>query len=275
VIVNEHHRTLSAALAGISTDARVTAQSALYPHVALRRWAFLFPTEAEADVIALDVTSTTYPWPMNKYHPAVDQITNSRDFRVISARDGIILAVSKERAEFATGISPQQGSGFSAGLKSPEFVSFAAATGAPQARRTIVFEGGLVLDGYTVNRSMAVTTGELPYQITTYWHTTSSQMEAYRPVLFLKREDGALAWAYDEGTPTDIWFPTDQWPTGEQINISFPPLDLSSFSGVLIGVLTPSGNTWVASDRLQVVGDEQAEPLDQGTLGMLFDLSRF
>jgi hypothetical protein len=130
----------------------------------------------------------------------------------------------------------------------------------------------LVLDGYTIHRPMSATTGDLPYQITTYWHAAAPLADAYRPVLFFRKEDGALAWAYDEGTPTDIWFPTDRWPTGKQVKVSYPELDLGGFAGVLVGVLSPSGDTWAASDRLQVAASETVEPLDQGTLAVLFDL---
>ena len=257
-VVTGHDLILSEALADIPDEASVIAQSGVYPHVALRRYAHLFPTETEADVIVLDVTSTTYPWSMNKYRSAVGKITSEPGLRVETARDGIIIL--------------DRGLGRGTELDATEFTSFARDPGGPQVEKPIEFESGLALDGISIQRPMAVTTGQLPWQITTFWHVTRPQTEAYRPVLFFRREDGALSWAYDEGTPTDIWFRTDRWTTGSQVKVVFPPLDLSDFAGVLVGVLIPSGDTWSVADRLQIIENDAVEPLDQGTLALLFDL---
>ena len=258
--VTDHDRLLSETLTSIPPDAEVIAQSALYPHVALRRRAVLFPTRAGADVVALDVTSTTYPWSMNKFDPAVNEMLERPGYRVTTARDGIIIL--------------ECGDGPAESTDDPGFASFAFATDEPQFPAAIRFDSGLVLDGYAIERPSAVSTAEAPWAITTFWHVDRPQLAAYRPVLFFTKPDGALGWAYDEGTPTDLWFDTARWTPGARMQVSFPPLDLSEFTRVLVGVVIPAGDTWATTDRLQTEAGSALEPLDQGTLAVLFDLSR-
>ncbi len=162
--ITEHHRTAQRLLAEIPADATVIAQSALYPHLATRRRVMLFPSSADADFIALDVTST---W-----------------------------------------------------------------------RRGAAFQ---------------------PAEDNTY------PSNIFRPVLYFTNAKGEIVWVYDEGTPTDIWFPTDRWAEDETIRAILPELDLSEFSGVLLGVRHADGATWNPWDHLPVIGGA-SRTLDEGTL---------
>ena len=245
-----HHQLLEGYLAAIPDDADVIAQSALYPRLATRRRAILFPSVAQADYIALDVTSTTYPLAMRGYREAVGEALTRPGYGVLVADDGILI--------LGRGQEP------SAVLDGERFTSFAWAGEGPAVTVPATFEDGLALEGYTRRPGF-------PEQIVTYWHATGPLPEAYQFVLYFTKEDGALAWAYDEGTPTEVWLPAPVWPVDERVQIVFPPLEIESFCAVLVGVVREGGDVWSPAGRLPITQSE-GPALDGDTLIRLFEL---
>ena len=144
------------------------------------------------------------------------------------------------------------------------FTTYVWAQEAAEVATPAEFKGGLVLEGYTRK------TGS-PGRIVTYWHTTAPLPESYKLVLYFTQEDGALVWAYDEGTPTESWFPTNVWPAGKCIRAVFPPLEIGQFTSALVGVVREGGDAWSAAGRLPIV-ESEGRTLDDSTLIHLFDI---
>jgi len=245
-----HHRLAESYLSSIPEDADVIAQSALYPRLATRRRAILFPSTADADYIVLDVTSTTYPLAMSGYREAVGEALTRPEYGVIAADDGILIL--------------QRDAGMSAGIDWERFTTFALAEEEPAIRMPATFGGGLILEGYMRRPGF-------PEQLVTCWRATEPLPEAYQFTLYFTQDDGALAWAYDEGTPTEVWMPATAWPAGERIQIVFPPLEIDQFAAVWVGVVREGGDTWSPAGRLPITA-AGGPTVDGGTLLQLFEL---
>ena len=79
--VTAHHRLAQEFIAMIPPDAALSAQANLYPHVALRRKAYLFPAVNDAEYVFLDVTSPTYPIDVAGLRGEVIQVARHRGLR--------------------------------------------------------------------------------------------------------------------------------------------------------------------------------------------------
>ena len=89
--VTEHHRLAAEFIAMIPPDAALSAQANLYPHVALRRKAYLFPAVNDAEYVFLDVTSPAYPIDVPGLWGEVHNLLDIGGFGVRRAQDGYLL----------------------------------------------------------------------------------------------------------------------------------------------------------------------------------------
>ncbi len=89
--ITAHDRLAQEFIAMIPPDAALSAQANLYPHVALRRKAYLFPAVNDAEYVFLDVTSPTYPADMQGLWGEVVNLLDIGGFGVLRAQDGYLL----------------------------------------------------------------------------------------------------------------------------------------------------------------------------------------
>jgi hypothetical protein len=245
-------------------DASVSAQSNLYPHVAHREKAYFFPAVNDADYVFLDATSTTYPLDAWGFYFATQQLLQSGQYSAVVARDGYLLLKRGAESDGYSGL--------------PEsFYTFARAGENPASLPVnIRFGDTLELVGYEYSIRDSVQGQTLPTTITTYWRVLAPSEVNYRFSFFFTREDGAIVFLYNEGTPTTYWYPPYQWPADVVIRMEVPELNPGRGQGVLLAVSAPGQDPWRADNRLRPEPGEgqNVELLDGGTLVKLFTLPR-
>lgn len=100
--ITEHDRIGKRIIAQIPSDATVSAQSDISPHVSQRRYVYVFPTVNDAEYVILDATSTIFPVhlfpieglaPEEAYLEYIRRLLHSGVYNVIQSEDGwVVLA---------------------------------------------------------------------------------------------------------------------------------------------------------------------------------------
>ena len=261
--VTAHDRLAQEFIAMIPPDAALSAQANLYPHVALRRKAYLFPAVEDAEYVFLDVTSPTYPIDVPGLRGEVIGLLDIGGFGVLRAEDGYLL--------LKRGLPP----GWEQ-LENAAFLSFARGAVPPGAHRvSFLFGDALELVGYEYDIHNTVTAGQPPATITTYWRRLRKLQDGYELAFDFTREDGAVVGQHTGSMSTAVtaWYPSWAWRAGETVRIETPVLAVGRGRGVLVAVVTPSGDPAAPADRVapivgQTVGPQ--EILQDGTLLKLF-----
>lgn len=89
-----HHRALQAVLAQVAPESRLSAQSNLLPHLAHRRYLYLFPSGdkvADEIVLDLDLSAERAPLDFYAFYQAVDALIANPDFGLKTWQDGALL----------------------------------------------------------------------------------------------------------------------------------------------------------------------------------------
>lgn len=114
--VSGHQRALAHTLDLIPTDAVVSAQDSLFPHLSRRPVIYLFPTLADAEYVVLDLDHSADKTPLDEalFSPTVDGLLASPDFYVIAFDAGALLlgrgsgqappAFAQTLADYRTGL---------------------------------------------------------------------------------------------------------------------------------------------------------------------------
>jgi uncharacterized membrane protein len=245
----------------IPRQAAVSAQSNLYPHVAQRTKAYLFPAINDAEYIFLDVTSTPFPVSLDDLFRQAQQLVRSGEYSVLAARDGYLL-LRRGAAE----VSPLP----------PEFYAFARASERdPGHALQVTFGDVLELVGYDYSPLNVVHATDLPATITTYWKLLRPAGLDYRFVFFFSRGDGAIVWQYDGETPATLWYPPADWHVGETVRVQTPILSVGRLRDVILAVLPPGKQPASIQDRLKPITAGDGHPLDlyeEGSMLRLFSL---
>ena len=207
----------------IPADAALSAQSNLYPHVAHRRKAYLFPTVDDAEYVFVDVTSTPYPVDVSKLNTEIQHLLEHGEFGVVKAQDGYLLL----RRGATGGLS---GDAWRA------FLTFAQADRPPARPTAIRFGDSLELVGFDGERHNVVTAGQLPATVTTYWRALQPLTADYEISFYFTRQDGAIVGSYEDALPALAWRPTRAWQPGEIVRVETPVLPIGRDRGVLVGV---------------------------------------
>ena len=259
--ITAHHRLADEFIALIPADAALSAQANLYPHVALRGKAYLFPAVADADYVFLDVTSPTYPTDVAGLQAAVFGLLDAGGFGVLRAQDGYLL--------LKRGLPP----GWEQ-LEGDAFLTFARGPLPAAARRVSVrFGDALELVGYDYDVHNVVTAGQPPATIATYWRPLRKLSGGYQFVFYFTREDGAVVGQYADGVALTAWYPSWAWRPAETLRVETPVLPVGRRRWVLVAVAAPWGDPTAPATRVGPIRDLTDEPLEilqEGTLVKLF-----
>jgi len=211
-VITPHARLLPRFTAQVPANAVVSAQPALYPHLATRAAIYEFPAVQDAEFILLDVTSRVAMHP-NDFRRRVDQLL-STDFVLVDAADGYILL--------------KRGAPTSASLP-PAFYTFVnVQSPQPQYPAHLIFsknDAELHFLGFDLFEP--IEEGRRLTGVRTYWQTT-------RPL-----PPGLRLWPYwtdDAGQvieePTlrplvgTLWAPPERWTPGQTVMISTLPWEV-------------------------------------------------
>ena len=257
--VTEHDRHGRELARRIPVTAAVSAQSNLYPHVAHREKAYLFPAIEDAEYIFLDVTGSAYPIDVAGLNSTLRSLLDSWRFIPEAAEDGYVLL---RRGEVeGDGIEDWE-----------RFLSFARADAEEIGHQTqATFGDTLELVGYDYAVHNVVTTGQPPATITTYWRALKPIGQNLDFAFFFTREDGAIVGGYSGANPTTEWLPTSTWEVGDIMRIQTPELQVGRDRGVLIAVTHAQQDPTDANSRLPITAaNEPGRVLPGGTLFQLF-----
>jgi uncharacterized membrane protein len=259
-LITAHHRIGHEVLAMVPPNAPVSAQTGLYPHLADRRQAYLFPTVADAEYVVLDVTAETYPVTLAFQHGRVEDLIYGSQFGILAAKDGFLLLKRNLTAAYHF----------------PEgFFSFARVDEHGQKLKVPHLLhadfGELELVGYNLLEQPVVTAAVPPITIETYWRATHEAALAYQFVPYFVQGDGAIGWVYGHGTATALYYPTYAWQPGELVRVTFPPHTTAGFREIYLGVVRWGGELLRIDDRLPILAAE-SKTIEQNTLLLLTTL---
>ena len=247
--VTDHHRQVREIMGLIPDDARVSAQSNLYPHLAHRERAYLFPAINDAQYVILDVTSPSYPILMDRMYSETWALVRSAEFEIMDARDGCLLFRRSDAGEAAS--------------LPDAFFSFARA-GREEIGNPVQAQFGTAIEllGYDHQVLNVVHAHEPPATITTYWRRLKPLSSDFSTAFFFTREDGAIAGNFDGWTFTALWYPPSAWQEGEIVRMETPILPIGQMHDVLLAVTWPRADSWLIEDRLKPIVSPDDAPLD-------------
>ncbi len=256
-----HHRLAREFMALIPPEAPLSAQSSLYPHLAHREKAYLFPAVNDAEYVFLDVTSPSYPISVGKLYRRVQTLLDSQEFGVLAAQDGYLLLKKGASEDLEMGLPD-------------EFYTFARADeGTVPHPLRLRFADALELVGYDYSILNVIHVHQLPVIVTTYWRPLRPLNLDYGFIFFFTRQDGAIVGCYDGGTSTSLWYPTSVWREGEVIRMETPILSLDRLGDAIVAVTLPGADPWSVEGRLQPlenIDGQPAEILQEESLLRLF-----
>lgn len=218
----------------IPSDASVSAQTMLVPHISQRARIYQFPYAKDvADYIFVDVTGDIYP-----YYDAIDYAYDVKTLwadgkhQVVTAQDGYLLL---KRSVLASGHAPTStvqvtdGADNTALLMTPQlsenFCSYMYAspqeiTNPLHATFTDTHGGGsLDLLGFNVGAPSKFSKSGGYMTITTYWKIPASVTPSLQPLFFLRGSDGKQYFASND-VPAILWCQTNMWKPGMVVKLT-------------------------------------------------------
>lgn len=220
--VTGHARVGSDFIRQIPTYAPLSAQNTLYPHLAHRRIAYMFPDVNEAVYIALDVTGFTWPLHPVEFKERYDEIIESGEFGVLDAEHGFILL---RRGEGNTSLPDA-------------FYDFARLERPPDPEYPLYadFGGRLQLLGYDVERDVR----QRDWPLVRLYLQVPPDAETggdlrLRPSLL---DSGGSVLDDMHWTPPVAvqWYPPSKWKPGEIIVVETTPVDVGGRFTLVLGV---------------------------------------
>jgi hypothetical protein len=203
-------------------DVPISASSGLYPHVAHRQKAYLFPTISDAQFILLDAIGPSSPVGAGDHYQIVRELLDYAQFGVARSDHGFLLL---ER-------------GLDDYRFSPTFYdAFLAGDALPQVPVGADFGGLLRLEGFEWD-VRPVVRPEQVVELTTYWQALSPLDNDYRLVFFFWDKDGSLVRVQPEEQAVH-WYPTWLWEPGQMVKVTLPPLPVGDLAHVGVAVLGP------------------------------------
>ncbi len=232
------HQRLGAEMAAqIPAAVPLFAPLNLNPHVSNRRVLHQsFANIASDDWLWIDVASLPNENGIQQY--IRDELRPQ--YETVWATDGYLLLKPP-----ASAFSIQH----SAFGGSRPFLAFTQPKTEPQYPLPVQFDNSLLLSGFDLHFNRAETV-----QVTTYWRALKPLPAGLSPILFLLDADGNPVGATPgaEMSPTLIWLPTDRWPVGETIAVTFNRLNWDTRARdryrLAIGVTT-AADPWAVGAR--------------------------
>jgi uncharacterized membrane protein len=218
--IGAHQKLQNRFVSMIPGGAPVSTQDQLDPHLADRRYLYLFqdmgglpfpgaPGSAAtppADWILLDVSSPTYPLPSFELHDRAVSDLRRRGWGVRSANDGLIL--------LQHGVSSKH--------IPPAFYSYMSEPTTAIQHRLSGSEHGLHVVGYSVTQT-DLTNHRVPSEAyTIYLRATRRLSRNYQPVIFTRLGSATECSGNTLGLD---WLPTVRWQPGKVYAVRFQPIE--------------------------------------------------
>lgn len=206
------HDRLGERIAGqIPTDASVSAQRHLNPHVSGRQTLYRFPYIGDAEYVFIDIATLANEG--NQYEIVRDLLAGD-EFGLVLAEDGYLL--------FQRGVDSQS-------AMDDEFYDFARvplgqADFQPQYPLDVTFGDALRLIGFDVFAGRHTEMPQTPLRFVLYWQVLEPMAEDYQIALYLLDDQRQVIGGPDFSREPGIvpyWFPTSQWQPGEIIRTEF------------------------------------------------------
>ena len=261
---NTHHRLGAEILEMVPAEVPVSAQSALYPHLSHRQGIYQFPTIADAEYIALDVTNRPAPLDYPSYFQHVQLALANPDFGSLTAADGYLLLQRGVQNRF---------------FPTEEFLSFTLAQ-PDEIEQPLQADFGdaLRLEGYTLTLLPVVDQRGPHVQMTTFWRALRASPGNLRPIFSYARADGAIVYQQTQLPFELYWRPTEEWQVGRLYKLTTPALQVTdNMAGVLLAVVPIDSYPGNPAARLKISSVPDSIPpdtADSGTLVRLLQLLR-
>ena len=253
--VTEHARRAAPLIERVNDlppEVPVAASSNLYPHVAHRQWAYLFPTVSDAEFILVDATGPGSPVGSGQQRWIVRDLLDYAQFGVAASDHGFLLL---ERGLDQYHLSPTFHEVFLAGAQSPQ-----VPVGAD-------FGGRLRLEGFDWDVRPVVRLG-LVVEISTYWQALEPLDDDYRFVFYFWDQENRLLRVQPEEQIVH-WYPTWLWEPGQTVKVTLPPLPVGDLPHAGVAVLRPGAGEDEIEGRLTPITPVGGSPLvlrDQDTI---------
>ncbi len=257
---NAHDELAMHFISMIPTDATVSAQSKLVPHMSQRKTIYMFPyqdTSVEYDL--LDITNDVYPYvDADQYTDEVKRVLLTGQYGVIAAQDGYMLLkrgapppqVSKDSA-----VKPGPGQSLTdvefnlpPSLCSTIYSTAKQVPNPTQATFTDSKGGSMDLIGFHVDAPSSFNRHKDFVTVRTYWRV-NKPIAAPQKILFLFQGSDGKEYAASADVPSLVWCQTNTWQPGAtvvmqgmQFNIqaSKIPTGIAHLSMVLLPITQPS-----------------------------------
>jgi hypothetical protein len=230
--ITDHDRLAERFIAQIPSDAPISAQSKLYPHLSNRSIAYQFPDVNDAEYVFLDVTTGTWPVHPNDLKTQVQESLDAGEFGVLDGADGYVLL----QRGLANRTPPDA------------FYDFARTdTADPQYPLTVDFGDEIRLLGFDLldasrrEQVEDVRRGQMAVRL--YW-------QALRPIerelrlypFFLNPQREVIEDTEQRPLIAQLWYPPSQWQPGETLVTETMPWQLGDEWSLAVGVL--AGDDW-------------------------------
>jgi len=203
----EHDRIGLELINQIPTDAAVSAQSDLAPHLSHRENIYLFPEKLDkADYILLDVTSIIFPISSYPQYQEAIKTALSSGFVIANSQDGYLLLEKGDRERPLT----------------TDFFSFMLAENdlLPQNNITATFADGIHFFGFDINQKRNST-----LELQTFWYLDKTPPPDAEIQLNIAYNDGIGSRTIQP--ITTAWLPMNEWPLNTFIVVDFADFGLA------------------------------------------------
>jgi uncharacterized membrane protein len=215
-------------LALIPPDARISAQSNLFPQLSRRQRIYVFPAVEDADYVLLDVYGTSDPLQPDELFVEAQRLLQDPLFGVVAADDGVVLLKRGWRGSGGSG-----GSGGRLGAPTTvtpppdSFLTFAEPERLPPGRNAdqpLASFGDLFdVVGARFEPLPEVSFFQRRAIPVIHLRARRAPDDNYRFAPFVVGHTG-LARNADEGNAVQLWHPTTAWVPGTVYRVRYPPL---------------------------------------------------
>ncbi|MGH2518368.1 MAG: DUF2079 domain-containing protein, partial [Chloroflexota bacterium] len=229
------------ALRAVPAAAALSATSGIYPHLANRRAAFWFPAYTAAEWLAIDTVGTSHPLPYPAQRDAVTYLLESGQFRLVSARAGLLLL--RRESVPTPGALPALPSAYLDTILLTQLPAGAARIG------PVHFGTQLALLAYRLRRTPIVGLQGDSLTLDTYWQRLNPVAEQLRFTLATTRaSDGALLGLQPDASGAALWYPPTAWPAGALVHLEMPLDGAAGIRELGVAVMNAAGQRLPVSD---------------------------
>lgn len=209
--IGRHQRIADRFVAMVPAGVPVATQDQLDPHLANRRYLYLFgdtgrqPLLAPANDVVLDVSAQSYAWPPSQIYARAQQLLRT-GWGVVAAEDGLIYlrrGVANRRIPLS-------------------FYSYAMADAIRPSHHLRWAARGLLVTGFDARRTNLPNHRIPDIEFTVYFRP----QRRLRANVVPRIEERVGGRTIGAGDPVGLdWFPTSRWRPGHTYKVSFQPIE--------------------------------------------------